>query len=226
MFEPIIEERSAVISIITKGEFGGKVARGLDLEGLEISNLKFEALETLPHNDLVFVIADEISAEEWVKIRKATPDPIVAVGCAIPEETEFDSCAILETSVESCHQTLQAIIGAISREGLVNIDVADVKRVLTLYGKQGTAAYAQSMLAAEAAESTLKQLVDKGASLAQVKGALINIIAGEELNPLDVNVITQTFVEKLNDEAMIVFGSTLDMNKSGKELDLSVIVSY
>lgn len=226
MFEPIFEEKIIpVISIVAKGEFGVRVVNSL-MYPAEIYCLKFEELEDLSKNDMTFIVADKLNEEEWAKIRRATSNPIVVVGCSMPEEVEFDSCSFNETSTELCSKIIKSIIDILTQEGLVDIDFADIHRILFECGKHAKAGYAENMLAKDATRKILNQLGDKSVSLDKAKGVLINIVAGEQLEFKEVDLITQTIIKKTNQEATIIFGTRFDANKSGKELDLSVVVTY
>ena len=75
MFETIFQEQYDYFgSLIIKGEFGNKVVNNLAslIGNVGFNILKLEEVTDLSDNVITFVIADNLTETEWVKIRSAT----------------------------------------------------------------------------------------------------------------------------------------------------------
>lgn len=87
MFATIFEEQNDYFgSLIIKGEFGNKVVNNLasPIGNVDFNILKLEEVTDLSDNVITFVIADNLTETEWVKIRSATSSTIFVIGCASP----------------------------------------------------------------------------------------------------------------------------------------------
>lgn len=140
MFATIFQEQYDYFSsLIIKGEFGNKVVNNLAslIGNVGFNILKLEEVTDLSDNVITFVIADNLTETEWVKIRSATSSTIFVIGCASPvQEPQADSCFICETSPELCIQTLISMMKLIGGDGLVMTDFADIRHVLIECGQQ------------------------------------------------------------------------------------------
>ena len=174
MFEPIFEEQNDYFcSLIIKGEFGNKVVNNLasPIGNVDFNILKLEEVTDLSDNVITFVIADNLTETEWVKIRSATSSTIFVIGCASPvQEPQADSCFICETSPELCIQTLISMMKMIGGDGLVMTDFTDIRHVLIECGQQNHVIYIESTHPEEVIERVLKHLSSKSIALDQVKG--------------------------------------------------------
>lgn len=110
--------------------------------------------------------------------------------------------------------------------GLINLDFADVRTVMSEMGKamMGTGeadGEARAIAAAEAAISNplLDDITMKGA-----QGVLINITGGPDMTLFEVDEAANRIREEVDNEANIVFGSTFDESMEGM-LRVSVVAT-
>ena len=232
MFETIFQEQYDYFgSLIIKGEFGNKVVNNLAslIGNVGFNILKLEEVPDLSDNVITFVIADNLTEAEWVKIRSATSSTIFVIGCASPvQEPQANSCFICETSPELCIQTLISMMKMIDGDGLVMTDFADIRHVLIECGQQNHVIYIESTHPEEAIERVLKQLSNKPIALDQVKGILLNMVIGEdfEFSFSNIDTIITRVAAEVSETTLVIFGTTFDVNKQGQELGLNMIVSY
>ncbi len=110
--------------------------------------------------------------------------------------------------------------------GLINLDFADIRVVMTEMGKvmMGTGEAegdGRALLAAEAAISN--PLLDD-VSLKGARAALINITGGMDLTLYEVDEAASRIRDEIDPEANIIFGSAFDQSLDGK-MRVSVVVT-
>ena len=113
-------------------------------------------------------------------------------------------------------QGIQGISSIITENGLVNVDFADVKSVMTdagsaLMGIGFGSGENRAVEAARAAiDSPLLELKINGA-----KGILINITGGTDLSMYEVDEAAKIITDAADPEANIIFGAAIDENFTG-----------
>jgi cell division protein FtsZ len=117
-------------------------------------------------------------------------------------------------------QATKGISDLISVHGLVNLDFADVKTIMTGMGDalMGTG-YAEGESRAKiAADSAIHSPLLDDISIAGARGILINITGGEDMTLYDVSDATQSVYEAVGEdvETNIIFGAVTDPVMSGK----------
>ncbi|HHF1962191.1 hypothetical protein MY608_01580 [Haemophilus influenzae] len=65
-------------------------------------------------SQIVFVVADTLIKEEWIKTFQANPKLVGAIGCCIPKKIGLDGCSISETQIEIYAKTILAIMFSVS----------------------------------------------------------------------------------------------------------------
>ena len=105
----------------------------------------------------------------------------------------------------------------VTKSGLVNLDFADIKAVMTNGGVSliGMGESDSQNRAQEAVEKAINNpLLDVDVSNAT--GALVNIIGGQDLSLDEAKTIVQTVGEKLSEDARLIWGAQMseDMGKS------------
>lgn len=230
MFEPIFEVPvHAVISIVTKGEFGNSVINAIELpqtEGVDLQPLTFQEAthQRLSDSDLVFVIADELSPEEWAKIYQPTQTLIVVVGCSAPTlPVPGNSCFIKESSVQLCSKAISSVMNIVWGSGLIQVDFAGIKYALEKCESGSVVGYVSSMLAEDVTGELLKQFYDKGMLLEDAKGILINLVMHPESDFFDINKVTDKLFEVVSEDAYIAIGTTIDFTLEKDKIDLCMI---
>ncbi len=105
----------------------------------------------------------------------------------------------------------------VTKAGLVNLDFADVRAVMTNGGVSliGMGESDSQQRALDAVEKAIKNpLLD--VDISNATGALVNIIGGPDLSLDEAKIIISTVGNKLNDEAKMIWGAQIseDMEKS------------
>ncbi len=118
-------------------------------------------------------------------------------------------------------QGVQGISDLITVNGLINLDFADVKTVMSnagsaLMGIGRASGENRAVLAAQQAiESPLLEVSIDGA-----RGILFNVIGGEDLSMHEINSAAETITSAADSEANIIFGATIN-----PELDGEIIIT-
>lgn len=229
MFESDFEPPLAVISIVTKGDFGKTVANAITLPSTEDLGIQYFSIQEitpklLSDSDLVFVVADKLSQEEWAKIYQPTQTLIITVGCSAPISPVPDnSFFINESSVKLCSKTISSIMNAIWGEGLFQVYFADIIYILAKCGDVGFSSHVPTVLVENAAIEALKQLSDKPILLQDIKGVLVNITGNDKLELYEIEAIVSKLLEELNKDVDIIIAALFEPTIEDNKVDLNVI---
>jgi cell division protein FtsZ len=103
------------------------------------------------------------------------------------------------------------------KEGLINLDFADVRAVMREMGKamMGTGEAAGEKRALSAAEAAISNPLIDDASMKGAKGLLISITGGRDLTLYEVDEAATRIREEVDPEANIIVGATFDENLEG-----------
>src|SRR5437867_1868206 len=115
-------------------------------------------------------------------------------------------------------QGVQGICDLITLPGLINLDFADVRTVMTSGGSAlmgiGFASAGENR-AREAAERALRSpLIDT--EITGAKGILLSIAGGEDLSLFEVNEAAEVVRQAATDDTNIIFGATIDERLTGQ----------
>jgi len=110
--------------------------------------------------------------------------------------------------------------------GLINLDFADVRSVMSEMGKamMGTGEAEGEHRAIEAAERAIANPLLDDISMKGARGVLINITGGPDLTLFEVDEAANRIREEVDPEANIIVGSTLDGNMDGR-MRVSVVAT-
>jgi len=110
--------------------------------------------------------------------------------------------------------------------GLINLDFADVRSVMSEMGKamMGTGEAEGEHRAIEAAERAIANPLLDDISMKGARGVLINITGGPDLTLFEVDEAANRIREEVDPEANIIVGSTLDANMDGR-MRVSVVAT-
>ena len=114
-------------------------------------------------------------------------------------------------------QGVQGICDLITMPGLINLDFADVRTVMSNAGTalMGIGFATGDNRAHEAAERALRSpLIDT--ELVGAKGILLSIAGGEDLTLLEVNEAAEVIRRGSTEETNIIFGATIDERLAGQ----------
>ena len=118
-----------------------------------------------------------------------------------------------KTVDEVLHQGIQGISEIITVPGLVNVDFADVKSIMSDAGSalmgigRATGEDRAKRAAKEAIDSPLLDV-----SIAGAKGILFTVTGGEDLTMYEVNEIAEIITASADGNAKIIFGTVIDQN--------------
>ncbi len=104
--------------------------------------------------------------------------------------------------------------------GLVNLDFADVKAVMSNRGNalMGTGRATGQSRAVEAAQAAVSSPLLEDVSIAGAEGVLVNITGGRDLTLHEVNEAASVVVGAAGEEANVIFGAVIDPNMDGEML--------
>lgn len=107
---------------------------------------------------------------------------------------------------------VQGIAELITRPGLINVDFADVRTVMSEMGvaMMGTGVGSGPTRAREAAERAIASPLLEDISLAGAKGILVNITGGLDLAIGEFDEVGNAVKDYASDEAMVVVGTVID----------------
>lgn len=110
------------------------------------------------------------------------------------------------------------ITDMITKEGLVNVDFADVKKVMSEMGRamMGTGIADGEGRAERAAMEAVASPLLEDVDLSGAKGVLINISAGDDLELGETDTIVKYITEVVDPDATIIVGSTFYPDMEGK----------
>lgn len=118
---------------------------------------------------------------------------------------------------------VQGIADLITRPGLINVDFADVRTVMSEMGMamMGTGSASGENRAQEAAEAAIASPLLEDIDLSGAKGVLVNITAGLDMSIGEFEAVGDVVREFTADDATVVVGTVIDPEMSG---DLRVTV--
>ena len=121
---------------------------------------------------------------------------------------------------------VQGIADLITRNGMINVDFADVKTVMSEMGMamMGTARATGENRAREAAEAAIRSPLLEDVNLHGAKGILVNITAGINLNLGEFAEVGDIIREFASDTATVVVGTVIDQDLTD-ELKVTVVAT-
>jgi len=121
---------------------------------------------------------------------------------------------------------VQGIAELITRPGLINVDFADVRTVMSEMGTamMGSGASKGENRARDAAEEAIRSPLLEDVNLAGAKGILVNITAGLDLSIGEFDEVGSTVKEFACDDATVVVGTVIDPEMSD-ELRVTVVAT-
>lgn len=131
------------------------------------------------------------------------------------ERTTFTEAFAMADDV--LYQGVKGVTDLMVRPGLINLDFADVRAVMDEMGKamMGTGEATGEDRAVQAAEKAIANPLLDEISLNGAKGVLINITGGYDLTLFELDEAANIIREKVDPEANIIVGSTLDETMEG-----------
>jgi cell division protein FtsZ len=123
-------------------------------------------------------------------------------------------------------KAVQGITNLLTMQSLINIDFADVKWMMAEMGiaLMGIGVARGDNRAVEAARNAIESPLLEGTSVKGAHGILINVTAGFDLTPSEVDEVRLTIREAAHEDAQIIIGSSID-GTIGDELRVTVIAT-
>src|SRR5277367_5493845 len=127
---------------------------------------------------------------------------------------------------EVLHSGVRGVTDLIVMPGLINLDFADIRTVMSEMGKamMGTGEAEGQRRAIDAAEAAISNPLLEDVSMKGARGVLINITGGPDMTLFEVDEAANRIREEVDPEANIIFGSTFDETLSGK-MRISVVAT-
>lgn len=121
---------------------------------------------------------------------------------------------------------VQGIADLIIRHGLINVDFADVRTVMSEMGMamMGTGRASGEHRAQEAAEAAIKSPLLEDVDLHGARGILVNVTAGPDLSMGDFIDVGNVVEEYASEQATVVIGTVIDPDL-GEELKVTVVAT-
>ncbi|MEX0300271.1 MAG: cell division protein FtsZ [Kordiimonas sp.] len=127
---------------------------------------------------------------------------------------------------EVLHSGVRGITDLMVMPGLINLDFADVRTVMSEMGKamMGTGEAEGEARAQDAAAAAISNPLLEEASLKGAKGVIINVTGGMDMTLYEVDEAVNMVREQVDPDALIVFGSAFSQELEGK-LRVSVVAT-
>jgi len=122
------------------------------------------------------------------------------------------------TADDVLRQAIQGISDLILVPGLINLDFADVKTIMSGMGvaMMGTAMAEGHTRATDAANRAISSPLLEDASVDGARGVIINVTGGPDMSLMEVNEALTIIQEAAHEEANIIFGAVVDPDLHGR----------
>ena len=190
---PVVAEVAKELGILTVAVvtkpfmFEGKRVRAANA-GIEALARHVDSLIIIPHEKLMQVLGDDISMLDAFKAAN-----------------------------EVLHGAVGGIAEVINCPGLVNVDFADVRTVMSEMGMamMGSAQASGENRARIAAEQAVASPLLEDVNLAGARGVLVNITASSTVKMREIHEVMNTIKEFTAEEATVIVGQVLDDSMEG-----------
>jgi cell division protein FtsZ len=172
------------VAVVTKPfPFEGKKRMAVALEGMKELRQHVDSLITIPNEKLLPVLGKNTSLLDAFK---AANDVLLGA--------------------------VQGIADLIIRPGMINVDFADVRTVMSEMGMamMGSGIATGENRAREAAEAAIRSPLLEDVNLQGARGILVNITAGLDLSLGEFNDVGDTIEEFASENATVVVGTVID----------------
>lgn len=168
-------------------------------------------------------------AEEGIKQLQDRVDSLIT----IPNEKLLDVLGKATTLLDAFKAANNVLLGAVQgiadliiRPGMINVDFADVRTVMSEMGMamMGSGKSSGENRAREAAEAAIKSPLLEDVNLQGAKGILVNITAGMDLALGEFTEVGQVIEEFASSDATVVVGTVIDPEMTD-ELRVTVVAT-
>jgi cell division protein FtsZ len=186
------------VAVVTKPfPFEGKKRMTVADDGIKELKQYVDSLITIPNEKLLSVLGKQISLLDAFK---AANDVLLGA--------------------------VQGIAELITRPGLINVDFADVRTVMSEMGMamMGSGIASGEDRARVAAQAAIASPLLEDINLAGARGILVNVTAGLDMSIGEFEEVGNTIKEFASENATVVVGTVIDPNMSG-ELRVTVVAT-
>jgi len=140
------------------------------------------------------------------------------------EHTTFESAFKMADDV--LHAGVRGITDLITMPGLVNLDFADIRTIMTKMGKamMGTGEATGENRAIAACEAAISNPLLDDISIKGAKGVLVNMTGGPDMTLFEADMAVNAIKKEVDANANIIFGSAFNENMKGK-IRISVVAT-
>ena len=186
------------VAVVTKPfPFEGAKRLKIASQGLDELGQHVDSLITIPNEKLLAVLGKDMSLLDAFK---AANDVLLGA--------------------------VQGIAELITREGMINVDFADVRTVMSEMGMamMGTGKASGPNRAVEAAQHAVSSPLLEDVDLAGARGVLVNITAGLDMTIGEFEAVGNTVKDFASDDATVVVGTVIDPEMTD-ELRVTVVAT-
>ena len=186
------------VAVVTKPfEWEGRKRMGVAEHGITELGRYVDSLITIPNQKLLTVLGSDTSLLE-------------AFGAAN----------------EVLQGAVQGIAELITREGLINVDFADVRTVMSEMGMAmiGAGSASGEGRAREAADAAISSPLLEDINLANANGVLVNVTSGPDLSIGEFQEVGETVKRFASEDATVVVGTVVDPEMAD-ELRVTVVAT-
>ena len=199
---PIVAECAKEVGALTVGvvtkpfSFEGKRRRAQAEKGIEFLTQKVDTIIVIPNDKLLQVVDKKCSLSDAFR-----------------------------TADEVLRQGIKGISDLIQVPGLINLDFADVKTIMTEQGEalMGIGVGEGENRAADAAKMAINSPLLE-TSIDGAKGILLNITGSSNLSLFEINEAAEIISDAADPDANIIFGSVIDENL-GDKVQITVVAT-
>jgi cell division protein FtsZ len=171
----------------------------------------------------------QLAAERGMDELKKTVDTLIAIPnqrLLSISDRELSLLASFKKADEVLLHASKSISDLITIPGLINLDFADVKTIMSEMGMafMGMGIASGDNKAVEATHKAISSPLLEDISISGARGLLINITGGENLSLHEVNDAATKIQEEADEDANIIFGAVIDP-KMGDEIRITVIAT-
>jgi cell division protein FtsZ len=140
------------------------------------------------------------------------------------EQTTFESAFKMADNV--LHDGVRGVTDLITMPGLVNLDFADIRTIMTKMGKalMGTGEASGEDRAVIACEEAISNPLLDDISIRGAKGVLVNMTGGPDMTLFEADLAINTIKKEVDANANIIFGSAFNEDMKGK-IRISIVAT-
>ncbi len=193
------EVGALTVAVVTRPfQFEGKVRSRHAERGLEELHRVVDTLITIPNHRLLALAGKSASVKDAFRLA----DDVL-------------------------YNAVKGISDLITVHGLINLDFADVRTIMSEMGMalMGTGLGRGDARAADAARSAISSPLLEDLSIEGARGVLINITGGSDMTLFEVNEAATLVQEAAHEDANIIFGAVVDERLAEGEMRVTVIAT-